>query len=423
GGQREIVTVRELTPEECQKYYPARYMIVSGERRWRAAKKGSLNSIEIRVKHYASDKERKLDAYMLNEGRVGLSDIEKALYIADLAKEWGWETQTEIAENIGESQMWVSQHLALLKLSPVAQAWMMPDVPEPNRLKMQPAMLLTHASHAEQDRLLEKMPKGKTAVRQVAWLRNELKQIGIDVVPRVRGARALRRTVLRLAEQVEQRLGSMLKAPEFDNIFKSASQAQTIELVEQTTKTLGTLQQFLSKVRRLADEHRLESAERKRRQEAAMQIRTPASPPVRVPQLSPPVSPGISKPSPTVKATAPEPQCPALQRAASPSPPQPEPEEEEEDIPPVVKPRKIVAAPFKRGESVFGSSQKPKSRPTTDLTVNYFDDNAGRMVMDKVSLAQYVRLWQSGKLKFQQQNTEKPEHLPTLEEAQALLAG
>ncbi len=118
-------------------------MIVSGERRWRATREANLRDIEIRVKAYESRAEQMMDAYMLNEGRVGLSDIEHALYLAKLMTEFGWETQGELAEHIGRSPFWVSDHLALLKLAPVVRQWMMPDVPEENRLKIQPALRLS----------------------------------------------------------------------------------------------------------------------------------------------------------------------------------------------------------------------------------------------------------------------------------------
>ena len=84
GQQREIMTVRELTREERGHYHPSRYMIKSGERRWRAAALAGLGMLEIRVKEYTSVADEKLDAYMLNENRVGLSDIENAEAVSDI---------------------------------------------------------------------------------------------------------------------------------------------------------------------------------------------------------------------------------------------------------------------------------------------------------------------------------------------------
>src|SRR3989344_3049561 len=63
GQQREILTVRELTEEELLQYYPARYMIKSGERRWRAAALAGLEDVEKRGRAYASKKEEKLDTF------------------------------------------------------------------------------------------------------------------------------------------------------------------------------------------------------------------------------------------------------------------------------------------------------------------------------------------------------------------------
>ena len=90
GGQREIATVRELSDDEIATEYPGkRYMLSSGARRFRGATRAGEQWFEIRVKRYVSRASEKLDAFMLNEDRKGLSDIENAWAIADLMKEHG----------------------------------------------------------------------------------------------------------------------------------------------------------------------------------------------------------------------------------------------------------------------------------------------------------------------------------------------
>ena len=83
GEQRDIVTVRELTEQE-RREHPSSvwFVLVGGERRWRAAPLAKLADLEVRVKSYKNRAEIMLDMFMLNENRVGLSDIENANYLA-----------------------------------------------------------------------------------------------------------------------------------------------------------------------------------------------------------------------------------------------------------------------------------------------------------------------------------------------------
>ncbi len=87
--------------------------------------------------------------------------------------------------------------------------------------------------------------------------------------------------------------------------------------------------------------------------------------------------------------------------------------------PPEKKPP--VAAPFdiRKGESIFGT-QTPRpvlNQPHNEVVVEYYDEKAGRLVMDKISIRRYIEFWDKGLLKFQQQKIPKPAHLPTREEA------
>lgn len=53
-----------------------------------------------------------------------------------------------------------------------------------------------------------------------------------------------------------------------------------------------------------------------------------------------------------------------------------------------------------------------------DVTVQHFDESVQRIVLNKVSRIEYVRLWRAGKLDFQIKGNPKPEGLPSLEEAE-----
>lgn len=55
------------------------------------------------------------------------------------------------------------------------------------------------------------------------------------------------------------------------------------------------------------------------------------------------------------------------------------------------------------------------------IGVIYFDAHSRRMALTSVNFVEYVRLWDNGLLKFQWEKTPRPVHLPTREEAVALI--
>jgi hypothetical protein len=55
-------------------------------------------------------------------------------------------------------------------------------------------------------------------------------------------------------------------------------------------------------------------------------------------------------------------------------------------------------------------------RLTRELTVQHFDPSVLRVVLNKVSPAEYIQLWDKRHLLFQVEGLPKPDHLPTREE-------
>lgn len=376
GEQREILTVRALTAEENAGMYPlpARYMIISGERRWRAAPYAGLGDIEIRVKKYKSRAHQKLDAYMLNGSRVGLSDIENAHSIADLAKEFGWKTQEEIARHVGEIPMWVSQHLALLKLSPKVQALMSPEIKEYLRLARGVGVFLSHLSFQVQDDFAERMPKGErvTATQQIRWLQEEVKKAGIELPIRKFQPATLRRLLCSYATQVERRAGEILKFEELNNLFSNATLEQAQEVVGRVKDAQNELEDL---VKRIEDLLAIKEGSTKK----------PApAPAIEVKKLPKPKE----DPAPLPKRPVPKPLPAKVPRASAP---------------------------------VFHASKAapaaPKQMNRRERTFTFYDDTVGRLVTQPVTPQKYVQLWDAGKLGFQQKSQRKPEFMPTREGA------
>lgn len=92
----------------------ARYQIIAGERRWRAAQKAGLKKISSVVKEVADDKLLEL-ALIENIQRQELNAIEEARAYKNLADTIGL-TQEMIAERVGKNRTVITTFLRLLKL-------------------------------------------------------------------------------------------------------------------------------------------------------------------------------------------------------------------------------------------------------------------------------------------------------------------
>lgn len=93
-----------------------RYMIVAGERRFRAAKIVGLSSVPAVVRDY-SDSQVKEIALLENIQREDLNAIESAKALEELLKDFNW-TQEVLAERLGKSRSAIANTLRLLALTP-----------------------------------------------------------------------------------------------------------------------------------------------------------------------------------------------------------------------------------------------------------------------------------------------------------------
>lgn len=96
-----------------------RYMIVAGERRWRAARIAGLSEIPVLVREL-SDLEVAQISLIENIQREDLNPIEEAKALKRLSDEFGM-TQEDIARIVGKSRSAVTNSIRLLKLIPQAQ--------------------------------------------------------------------------------------------------------------------------------------------------------------------------------------------------------------------------------------------------------------------------------------------------------------
>jgi ParB family chromosome partitioning protein len=99
---------------------PARYQIIAGERRWRAAQAAGLHEVPALVLPL-SDRDALAAALVENLQRQDLNSIEEAEGFRRLLDEFGL-TQEQLAEAVGKSRSHIGNTLRLLRLPPSVQA-------------------------------------------------------------------------------------------------------------------------------------------------------------------------------------------------------------------------------------------------------------------------------------------------------------
>src|SRR5881394_4657180 len=100
----------------------ARFELIAGERRWRAAQEIGLTEVPVIIRR-ANDLEVLELSLIENLQRADLNPIEEAQGYARLANEFGMR-QEDIAVKVGRSRAAVANALRLLDLHPQVQVWL-----------------------------------------------------------------------------------------------------------------------------------------------------------------------------------------------------------------------------------------------------------------------------------------------------------
>ncbi|MFN8005554.1 MAG: ParB/RepB/Spo0J family partition protein [Terriglobia bacterium] len=139
----------------------ARFQIIAGERRWRAAQRLGLLRIPVLVREISNEKLLEV-SLIENIQRENLNPIEEARAYSRLAHEFGL-TQEEVAERTGKERSTVANFLRLLKLPKEIQ-----EMLQEGTLSMGHARaLLGIDSHAEQRKMADKVKALGWSVRQL----------------------------------------------------------------------------------------------------------------------------------------------------------------------------------------------------------------------------------------------------------------
>jgi ParB family chromosome partitioning protein len=139
----------------------ARYVIVAGERRWRAAQLAGLHDVPVVVRDTPEEQRLEL-ALVENVQRADLNPIEEARAYSVLVDLRGY-TQEQLAERVGKDRTTIANALRLLRLPDRVQ-----DLVREGRLSMGHARALLGLAH-ERDMIAvaEEAVSGKLSVRAV----------------------------------------------------------------------------------------------------------------------------------------------------------------------------------------------------------------------------------------------------------------
>ena len=162
-----IKTLGLIQPITVRKESDTRYIIISGERRWRASKLAGLETVPVFIRE-ADDRTLHEMALVENIQRQDLNAMEIAISLNRLMEECG-VTQDNVAARVGKKRSTVANYLRLLSLPPEVQAALKNDLISMGHAKAIAAM-------PEQARIpaLKKVVRKGLSVRQTEELAKKL---------------------------------------------------------------------------------------------------------------------------------------------------------------------------------------------------------------------------------------------------------
>lgn len=190
-----IRTLGVIQPVTVKPTSEGHYIIISGERRWRAAQMAGLESLPAYIRE-VDDTNLHAMALVENVQRQDLNAIEIALSLQRLVDECGL-TQDALAEKVGMKRSTVSNYMRLLRLPDEVQLALKEGV-----ISMGHAKAIAGAETKKQTSLLRKCVKKDLSVRQMEALVRALTEGAAKNV--VATDEEYPESYLRLVEQLEK---------------------------------------------------------------------------------------------------------------------------------------------------------------------------------------------------------------------------
>lgn len=177
----------------------AKYEIIAGERRWRAAQKAKLHEVPIIIRD-VDDKQALELAIIENVQRADLNPVEEALGYQQLIDEYDY-SQNDLGTAIGKSRSHVANTLRLLKLPAKVQKFV-----TAGSLSAGHARALITSSTPEE--LADRIIKEGLSVRQIELLvQKQLEAPKGDKAPETKSLDFKSADIKALEQQIEDALG------------------------------------------------------------------------------------------------------------------------------------------------------------------------------------------------------------------------
>lgn len=188
-GVMQPILVRPITVDQ--------YEIIAGERRWRAAQLAGLSQVPALIRKVADESALAM-SLIENIQRENLNPLEEAMGIQRLINEFGM-THESAGEALGNSRSTISNLLRLLNLSVPVQDMMMAG-----KIEMGHGRALLSLSSAEQIKVANVIAQKQLSVRETEKIVNRINR------PLAKIAKKMDRDLLRLEEEISQRLGTQV---------------------------------------------------------------------------------------------------------------------------------------------------------------------------------------------------------------------
>jgi ParB family chromosome partitioning protein len=164
-GLIEPITV---TAEEGE---DSRFRIVTGHRRYRAAKAAGLTQVEVLIREPEDEMTRRVKSIISNVQREDVGPVEMAEALQSLMDDRQVENQQKLAALIGKDKTWVSRMLRILDLPPNLKAKV--ALTQLSISYDAVAEIVRLDREADQARLIDSLVSGATQ----AQIREEIRQI------------------------------------------------------------------------------------------------------------------------------------------------------------------------------------------------------------------------------------------------------
>jgi len=222
-----------------------RFMIVDGERRWRASIMAGLTHVPARIVEL-DDKAAYLKSGLANFCRDEMTFVEKAVFIRDAMAEYGWN-QGEAANHVGLTQAHVSNILRVLRFREEILNRMVTG-------ELEPGLFLSIASYDKRYQLelskpLEEAVRAKkvtTPNRALRFVRKTAEKIGIRPVtttrkdrPRLSYSQMVARALRKSAQTLDSEMNEFLRLSHEEIIhLENPSAMGVISLLERLGESI-----------------------------------------------------------------------------------------------------------------------------------------------------------------------------------------